>query len=433
MLSKRGQITIFIIIGLVIIISFGLLFYLKFDVETKEMEKIPDYQIAEPIRFYVDSCVRDIVDNGIFYTNFQGGYYDVPNSLYYFFAEIPFYFYIGNEDLPDKATFESEFSKYVKNELPICINNFESFKEMGYKFEIDEMTVKTTLGKTISVNVDYPIKIMKQETTATVSDFIYTKRFNFDKLYNILIEFSEEHQKNPDYVPIGFLSLLAYQNNFTYDLTYSDENEVIYTFIYNDLFDDNQTLLFNFASKYEWPEIKQKEKKIKIQPIPKQEAHREYEFSYTVKAEGENIKFSDYTDLFDINENTGEISFIPELKDRGVHNVLIKAYDDKGNEDSTIMFLDVVKENNPPEVQKIENVEINVGEEFNYVVNASDPDGDTLLYTAETSLENFYIHPLTGNIIFTPEEGQQGIYTITIIVMCAHVEHTRANFNMKIK
>ena len=132
MLSKRGQITIFIIIGLIIVIAVGL-FYLKSSVETKELEKIPDYQIAEPIRFFVQSCLDNVVDNGIFYTNFQGGYYDVPNSLYYFFAEIPFYFYLGNDALPDKATFESEFSKYVKNELPICINNFEAFKEMGYK------------------------------------------------------------------------------------------------------------------------------------------------------------------------------------------------------------------------------------------------------------------------------------------------------------
>ena len=259
MQKKRGQVTTFIIIGLIILISAVLLFYLRKQTQEKS-ETLTPVDI-NPIKVYVDSCINNVFKRGVYFICLQGGYYDVPNPVDYSFIKIPYYFYLGNQSFPEKNTIEKEFSKYIKKELSSCINNFEAFKQMGYGFETGDMQVDSSLGKTIDIKINYPITVKKDESTATIQDFYYNKDFDFDGIYNILSDFVLEHQKNPDFVPIGYLSVLAHQNNFTYNLAYSSNNTVVYSLIFNNSLEKNQNLLFNFASRYNWSELNQGEVK----------------------------------------------------------------------------------------------------------------------------------------------------------------------------
>jgi len=257
MQKKRGQITAFIIIGLIILISAFLFLYLRKQTQEKSETLTP--ADINPIKLYVDSSINMVVERGIYFICLQGGYYDVPNPVDYSFIKIPYYFYLGNQSFPEKETIENEFSKYVEQELPAYINNFEVFKQIGYEFETGNIRVDSSLGKTLNIKINYPITIKKDESTATIQDFYYSKDFNFDGIYNILSDFASEHQKNPDFVPIGHLSVLAYKNNFTYNLAYSSNNTVVYSFIFNDSLEKNQNLVFNFASRYNWSELNQAE------------------------------------------------------------------------------------------------------------------------------------------------------------------------------
>ena len=66
---------------------------------------------------------------------------------------------------------------------------------------------------------------------------------------------------------------------------------------------------------------------------------------------GDNLIFSDNTELFDINESTGEINFTAGSGDVGNHNINISVYDDSGcsnNFSSDILSLSVVGEEEEP-------------------------------------------------------------------------------------
>ena len=436
MKNKKGQIAIFILFGIVILIGFGFIFYIN-QGDTKknpEVEQAAEVSLTiAPIKNYVDTCIGDVSQKGIDSISLRGGYYDVINPASFLFLDVPHYFYLGNQNFPTKKTIENELSKYISNGLSTCLDNFETFRKIGYDFEFGEISVKSILSKTLSVTVNYPIIIKRGDSSTNIDRFFYKKDFDFSKLYEILSDFVREHQKNPDFVPIGYLSLSANDNNFLFDISYLPDNAVVYSFIFPDLFRENKTLIWNFASKYVWSEINNVPKKVKINPIPLQTPYSGYEFSYQVTAEGEGIKFADYSDLFDIDENTGLILFTPKIEVKGIHNVLIKAYDVEGNEDTEILQLDIVKENSPPTIEEIEDVEIIIGEEFNQYISANDADNDIIFYSVETSLDNFIVNPLTGQMYIKPIASQEGEYTLSVIATDTNSEQDMITFNMEIK
>ena len=435
MANRKGQITIFIILGIVIIASVSLLLYFR-SVSTNdsnsEIEKIFETSTdAIPIKTFVESCLGNVADDGIIYTSLRGGYYIVADGVEQPFMKIPYYFYLGSEDVPTTSEIEAEISKYVSSEIDKCLNDFTSFKEIGYKIETDDKTVKTNLGKSVSIRLEYPIKVTKGESTTTITDFHYNINFNFAKLYNIIFDFATEHQKNPDFVPIGHLSFLAQKNNMTYNLIYTNDNEVIYSFIFNDLFDYNETLLFNFAAKYNWSDLSTSQI-IDINPIEPQSAYVGYEFEYQVTGNGDNIKFSDFSYLFDINEDSGLIKFTPTERDIGTHNIIIKAYDDEGAETSDIMQLEVVRENFVPIIEEIADVKLKIGETFNTIIKARDLDEDSIMFLVESALPELKANVLTGQIQFTPKEGDEGIYTINVIAIDSNSGISKSSFRMEI-
>lgn len=330
----KAQISVFIIIALVLGSAAGLTYFFSKSSGQNNSANSPVYD-------YVQACINDATINGIRYISFQGGYYDVPEtSVNYGFSKVPYYFNLGEKQVPSKTAIERELSKYIEKQLISCHNNSDLEKQ-GYDLDFGKATVRTSLGKEVKVNVNYPIKITKGNKVSDIKDFTYSKEFDFDRLYSLIVQFSDEHQKNPDSIPIGYLPIFAKENNFKFYLIYISDNEVVYSFIFNDLI-RNESISYNFGAKYKWEQPEVIEKKVEIEQIGYQHVFTGKEFSYQVKAKGNNIRFMDYSDLFDIDSN-GRIRFITRNDQSGSYEILIKAYDDLGNSDETVMQLDIEK------------------------------------------------------------------------------------------
>ena len=128
---------------------------------------------------------------------------------------------------------------------------------------------------------------------------------------------------------------------------------------------------------------------------------------------GDTLTFSDNTSLFDINPSTGLISFTPNASQEGEYTINISVTDD-----ATIPKIDyevvifTVTQNRNPAIGPIGNQTAIEDINFNLTINASDPDGDQLTFSDNTSL--FDINPSTGLISFTPNASQVGLYSIEI-------------------
>ena len=138
-MKKRGQVTIFIILGIVIIAAVGIfLYFSEFSLKSligMETESISSEVL--PIHNFVTDCVKNMGEDTLYLIGQQGGYSSLPeNSLeidipYYFDGEYPF--------LPGKETIEEQIGDYMSIKMFFCTSGFIDFPD----FEIAQESITT--------------------------------------------------------------------------------------------------------------------------------------------------------------------------------------------------------------------------------------------------------------------------------------------------
>jgi hypothetical protein len=245
--SKAGQVTIFILTGVAISIMFLFIFYLQRNVAANtEIENLKSF---ESVKSFVNSCMEDIGDRGIYFIGLHGGHYynytiDEEDPI----INIPYYWYNQQNLMPSKETIQDELSKYVEQELQDCLD-FNVFS--GYNISTGNIEANSIItNNNIKINVDFPIEAVRGEEIFKADKFLSTVNLDFDYKYEIIKKIMEEQEKAPNSVPIGFLSELAYNEGFTFTNVYLNNNSVLYTLIFEE--ELKPSYIYNFIGMYNW-------------------------------------------------------------------------------------------------------------------------------------------------------------------------------------
>ncbi|NQU98981.1 hypothetical protein HQ533_05975 [Candidatus Woesearchaeota archaeon] len=204
-MKKRGQITIFVILGIVLLIIVGGGLYFRSTIigdETEPEETIP--QEYTHIKKFVETCMYEIGKEGISKLGEKGGYIyphlagivSIPgfptkgNSFEFVEGSdmvIPYWYYMKSPDScisgcqfdsekPDLTgdsvnSIESQIARYIVNNLPSCINDFEDFKEGGFDITRSEnIAAKVTIGEaSIVVNLNNKVTINENDVVSEIS------------------------------------------------------------------------------------------------------------------------------------------------------------------------------------------------------------------------------------------------------------------------
>ena len=226
--NRKSQVTIFMIVGLIIVIGGAIFFYSTKKV-TQEFE--PEIQIIQqqvplefdPIRQYATDCAYSVSVEGLKIIGQQGGYISFTNKALnketfaikqnptesdavYFTKDsdlkIPYWWYLKSANnckgncvfdtkRPDLRqtdnSIEKQLERYIDLKFKECVNNFEPFIEQGYKIiEAGKLRTDVTIASDdISVLVEYPITAEKQNTKSKISQFPVTIPINLDKVYEL--------------------------------------------------------------------------------------------------------------------------------------------------------------------------------------------------------------------------------------------------------
>ena len=150
---KRGQISIFIILGIIItilivtiVIFRNSIFKNEFEVQSEKSLQVPEQ--IKPIKSYIDSCVELTSKEAIDILGSQGGYINIPidrvprgpfnqfsNSLEVVTNSlVAYWFYetsnnIQKTQIPSLQFMENEISKYVNLNLDECLKELFSSEE----------------------------------------------------------------------------------------------------------------------------------------------------------------------------------------------------------------------------------------------------------------------------------------------------------------
>jgi len=175
MVNKKGQVTIFIVIAVLLVVAIGIIFVVRNSL--KPGETTPPAG-TENIQGFVEQCLKNTAEDGIIFIGRQGGYYAPPSSISYtgndsdsdkkYFTELGNInvSYYSSTDMPTLATIEEELSNYVEGNINKCLNDFSIFKQKGFEVQNGTMSVSVRiLDEKVVVFLDYPVTITKGDFT----------------------------------------------------------------------------------------------------------------------------------------------------------------------------------------------------------------------------------------------------------------------------
>ncbi|MEW5897020.1 MAG: hypothetical protein AB1668_04970 [Nanoarchaeota archaeon] len=421
---KRGQVTVFIIIGIIVLfVVVGLLFVVKS--VTKEKTEAEQQAMAEAydfnsINMFIDHCLERTSNEAMKYVGFRGGYYHVPEPAEnQIFIKIPYYFDLGQKRFPTKEVIAHQIEIYVEDEMKSCLNDFTVFKNQGFGFDEAEMKANVILSRNVHVELKYPPQVMKGQTTKKFDTFSYTLPVNFEHVYSIVEQTVSEQERNPNFVPLGHLSVASQENDFTFEVSYLDNDAVVYSYVFDQYPIDREEYVFVFANRYDWSELKADELDY-VQKVEDQRCLVGDICSYDLNIYNDPFTFEDYSELFDISPN-GKIEFVPQQKDVGTHNILLRIQNSAGKEKFVSFALKIESSVKKPEIKSIPPQKATVGLLFSYQVLLEEPVQGAIF----SDESNLFDIDASGLITFTPTAESVGFYIIGITVQNGELSDTQ--------
>ena len=419
---KRGQVSLFIFIGVIIILIVSLL-YIGWNVKTEEtpvQSVILTKFDSDTVRGYIDDCVSASLKDTLDGLGLQGGYYNpVADSLKYdMFGDhsiinVPYYMIDYEDRSPGFSEIQNQLSISMNNTLRYCTNRLPSYYNVEYS--PDTVSYFDFSSNSVSIRLSQPIKIIFNSSVVTLDSFYGVVNSDYILYYNLSKKITEEQLKYGDYLCMSCINELANQNNVTLD-TDEIELENDYVIIYS-LYRPNSTLAFLFAHKFPLAAALESHNAM-IYPIGALEATVGYNFEYDVSARGSGLTFSDDTNIFDIDPQTGNIRFTPTTPQVGDNMITITAKDSANNGAKESFVLKIKDVGSYPVIQPINYLSASAGVPFSYDIKAYSPAGLNLTYLDDSGL--FNISSKNGTISFVPIPSQAGLHRFNITAIDAN-------------
>ncbi|MFA6089269.1 MAG: hypothetical protein WC755_05370 [Candidatus Woesearchaeota archaeon] len=243
MKTKKAQVTIFIILGLLLLSATTIVLYVK---NTSNISKLEtDFETAvsqrpnqlKMVSGLVDSCLLQTTKEAFDVLSEKGGYIypNIPRPIegqfvdskgvIYYDSVLPYYTYVsertGSEIIPsevkinipmlcksssvsceyktdptnDKFSIEGQIERYVRENINFCINDFKSIEKFGYSVSVvNNISVNIQIrnsSEDVLVRADYPLIVTYEGATATIDKFQNNYDIDFYSFYEFLYKFTK--------------------------------------------------------------------------------------------------------------------------------------------------------------------------------------------------------------------------------------------------
>jgi hypothetical protein len=176
-MTKRGQATIFIIIGLILLLSTTIfVYYTTKSVEQEIGTPIPDEIDQTSFKAYVESCIDSTTEQIIQKIALQGAIYEPTFYITYKSNNIAYWCY-GEDDnqcvnaLNTKDDVADQIIYGLRNEITTCLD-FVAFEQQGYEIEQETLDGTAIIAdNSVDITVTYPIKIKNSNQEIVVESF----------------------------------------------------------------------------------------------------------------------------------------------------------------------------------------------------------------------------------------------------------------------
>lgn len=172
--------SIFIVLGLILLISASIFFFYKTRTAVFNPEQITEIQ-STPITSYVDVCVKYGAYEALDKLGRQGGYLYFPpeielNPNAYVsqipgttLLKIPYWYYNSVSRVPTIEQIEKDLSIYVTKYAYDCVDEFSVFYEQYNVNILENISVNARITqKTVQFDTSYPVDILKKSNNQKI-------------------------------------------------------------------------------------------------------------------------------------------------------------------------------------------------------------------------------------------------------------------------
>lgn len=241
--GKKGQITLFIILGIVLLFSTAIILFIRSQAK-EQMPQVPEItenlpKEIQPIKDFIQNCVEITAKEAVEMIGTHGGYIGVTPEYTRYTSKtfdldllgmdptshealavspewhVPYWNYMksvntctANCQFDSKRppllktqgsdSVETQIDRYIGANLDECIGDFEDFRKQGFTIERKgNMSVRTIITDVNAiVFVEYPFEASIESTKSKVSQYMVTLDVNLKKIYNLASEITNLEAKN---------------------------------------------------------------------------------------------------------------------------------------------------------------------------------------------------------------------------------------------
>jgi hypothetical protein len=188
MMTKKSQATLFIIIGILVLLIAGISVFYVQRYTPREKEETAHVQMAKlekgSIQYYMTDCLKQIGRRGAYRIGLNGGYLNAEGDIKYGEEgdRMPAHYYLEQSVLPyavdssqnklrSLTEMERVLSNYVLAEFP-AVCNLSGFENRGYDIKLPKNPNATVIiGKsTVSIKLSYPVVFERQDDTISFGE-----------------------------------------------------------------------------------------------------------------------------------------------------------------------------------------------------------------------------------------------------------------------
>ncbi len=242
---RKGQVTAFIILGILIVAVVGAAFYFRnqlirssFQSDRERAAIVPDQ--IRPVKLYIDHCLETVSNEAVDLAGFQGGYIELPednlpstsanpfsNKLKLSkgsSASVAYWSYktangVRVTDIPDQENIEESISSYITVNLNDCLNDLSSFEDQGYNITrngIGNVDVRM-LDNNVEVIVEQPIIIRYKDIDLTINKHYADVQKPLGRFYDLAKQLAD-NEENTYFLEEKTIDMLVVHD----ELPYSD-------------------------------------------------------------------------------------------------------------------------------------------------------------------------------------------------------------------
>jgi hypothetical protein len=432
MMSKRGQVTIFIVIGIILLAVTAVIFFFV-DLGTKDQLAAQDeFQFnSNYVKSFIDNCLQESAYDAMHTVFSQGGYYQYPLELDTFkFVEeeevltLPVYFSTDQIEYPSLNMIETEVATATKDYLFECFDDFDSFKEQGYEVKTSISLVTVSFSSKTVISLKLPLTISDDDQMIELNEFIITVPFNFKDKYEDIEDYLEEQKKNPQSLLIGKLSSFAYDQNYEFSFSQfgNSGSDVLVDFVYENPL-SNELLNYRFALNFDWSEFESQpeieldiaEPNLILKKMELWNVNQQGVNTYQVEAIGNGLTYETSPDSLEINSKTGIITLDTKEFENDEYLYFVLVTDEIDNRVMGPFHINVnVNDGSLPIIKPIKQINLSVGENLYLPVKVLNEEDGPFTYSTEFYL--FDIDEETGVINYTASIEDKGIHTVRVDV-----------------